>query len=212
MIIHGWIVPTIISMTIAVGHSIWIDWKTVMTWRRSDRSASAPPAKVRSHTGAFIANESSPIRNDDAPRVSNSQGSATCCAHVPILDNKLANQNVPKRRVPNKLKDARNVLIRCRIIFKLTIQDPRKLHCFSNNNLSRTEGFTSHDAVDKRANFKNLEIGRGIVKVQRRQIVATDHEPSQSNPREQRHFWQTNLRFVDRSHYLDHRNPRPQGV
>jgi hypothetical protein len=63
-----------------------------------------------------MANESSPIRNDDAPRVSNSQGSATCCTQVPMLDNRLANQNVPKRRVPSKLREARNVVIRCRII------------------------------------------------------------------------------------------------
>jgi hypothetical protein len=52
MIIHGRIVPATISTTMAVGHSIWIDWKTVMTWRLSDRSASAPPASVRSQTGA----------------------------------------------------------------------------------------------------------------------------------------------------------------
>jgi len=36
------------------------------------------PTRMRSHTGAFIANVSSPIRNDEAPRVSSNHGSATC--------------------------------------------------------------------------------------------------------------------------------------
>src|SRR5579862_4291929 len=82
-----------------------------MTVRRSDRSASAPPASVSKSTGAFIANESRPIRNDDAPSVSRSHGSATCCAHVPMLDKRLANQNVPNRRVPRRRSEARNVVI-----------------------------------------------------------------------------------------------------
>ena len=35
MIIHGWIRPVTSSTTIAVGHSIWIDWNSVITRRRS---------------------------------------------------------------------------------------------------------------------------------------------------------------------------------
>jgi hypothetical protein len=66
---------------------------------------------VRSHTGAFIANESRPIRNGDAPIVSRSHGSATCCAHVPMLESRLANQKVPKRRVARREIDSRKVPI-----------------------------------------------------------------------------------------------------
>ena len=90
---------------------IGIDWNSVITLRRSARSASARPTSVSSHTGAFIANEPSPIRNDDAPSVSSRQGSATCWAHVPMLESRLANQNVPKRRVASSPSDSRNVLI-----------------------------------------------------------------------------------------------------
>lgn len=52
--------------------------------------------------------ESSPIGNGDAPRLSSSQGSATCWAKVPRFDSRLADQNVPKRRVQRRLNDARN--------------------------------------------------------------------------------------------------------
>ena len=111
MIIHGFTMPVMSRITIAVGQSIWIDWNSAITRRRSVRSASAPPASVSSSTGAFIANESRPIRNEDAPRVSNSQGSATCCAHVPMLESRLANQKVPNRRVASRLSEPRKVLI-----------------------------------------------------------------------------------------------------
>jgi hypothetical protein len=110
MIIHGRVVLVSSSTTIATGHSIWIDWKTVITRRRSERSARAPPTMVSNQIGAFIANESSPIKNDDAPSESNSHGSATCCVHVPMLESKLANQKVPKWRVASKLSESRNVL------------------------------------------------------------------------------------------------------
>ena len=79
-----------------------------MTRRRSARSASTPPTSVSSNTGALIANASSPIRNDDAPRLSSSHGSATCCAQVPMFDSRLANQNVPKRRVRSSANDRRS--------------------------------------------------------------------------------------------------------
>src|SRR5713101_7724747 len=111
MIIHGVTPPVISRITIAVGHSIWIDWKIVITRRRSERSASAPPTRVSSHTGAFMAKESRPIRNDDAPRVSSSHGSATCWAQVPMLESRLANQKVPKRRVASRRSDSPKVRI-----------------------------------------------------------------------------------------------------
>src|ERR1035437_2528221 len=111
MIIHGLTVPVMSRTTMAVGQSIWIDWNSAITRRRSERSASAPPASVSSHTGAFIANESRPIRNEDAPSVSSSHGSATCWAQVPMLESRLANQKVPNRRVARRLSDSRKVLI-----------------------------------------------------------------------------------------------------
>ena len=111
MIIDGRTRWAISNTTIVVGHNIWIDWNTVMTRRRSERSASAPPTRVSSNTGAFIANESSPIKNDEAPRVSSSQGSATCWAQVPMLERRLANQKLPKRRVVRSLSDSRSVSI-----------------------------------------------------------------------------------------------------
>ena len=64
---------------------------------------------VSSHTGAFMANESRPMRNDDAPSVSSSHGSATCCAQVPMLESRLANQKVPKRRVASRRSESRKV-------------------------------------------------------------------------------------------------------
>jgi hypothetical protein len=111
MIIHGFTAPVTSRITIAVGQSIWIDWNVAITTRRSRRSASTPPASVSSNTGAFIANESSPIRNDDAPSVSRSHGSATCWAQVPMLESRLANQKVPNRRVASRASDSRKVLI-----------------------------------------------------------------------------------------------------
>ena len=97
--IQGRTVPVSSSTTSRNGQSIWIDWHRVMMRRRSLRSASTPPISVNIQTGAAVANESRPIKNDDAPRLSRSHGSATCCAHVPRLDRRLAKQNVPKRRV-----------------------------------------------------------------------------------------------------------------
>ena len=88
-----------------------MDWKIAITRRRSDRSARTPPTRVSNQTGAFDANESSPIKNDDAPRVSSSHGSATCWAQVPMLESRLANQKVPKRRVASRLSDSRKLLI-----------------------------------------------------------------------------------------------------
>ena len=59
----------------------------------------------RAQIGAFMANKSSPIRNAEAPRLSNSQGSAICCAQLPIFDNSVASQKVPNRRVASSLSD-----------------------------------------------------------------------------------------------------------
>ena len=111
MIIHGCTRCRSSSTTIAVGQSIWIDWKKAMTRRRSERSARAPPTRVSSQTGAFMANESSPIRNEEAPRVKRSHGSATCWAQVPMLERRLANQKVPKRLVARRPSDSLRVLI-----------------------------------------------------------------------------------------------------
>jgi hypothetical protein len=54
---------------------------------------------------------SKPIRYDDAPRLSSSHGSATCCAQVPIFERRLAKQKLPKRRVRRRLRESLKVLI-----------------------------------------------------------------------------------------------------
>ena len=111
MTIHGRTSPPSRSTTISVGHSIWIDWNSVMTRRRSARSASTPPTSVSAQTGALIANASSPIRKGDAPRVSSNQGCATFCAQVPMFDSRIANQNAPNRGVRRSRRDSRNALV-----------------------------------------------------------------------------------------------------
>lgn len=72
--IHGRTSPARRSPTISIEHSIWIDWKSVITRRRSARSASTPPTSVSTQSGALIANASSRTRNA-TPR-----GSATATA------------------------------------------------------------------------------------------------------------------------------------
>ena len=70
-----------------------------------------PPTSVRIHTGAEMAKASRPIRNDDAPRLRSNQGSATCCAQVPMFESRLAKQKVPKRRVRSRLREFLKALI-----------------------------------------------------------------------------------------------------
>ncbi len=77
-----------------------------MTRRRSPRSASTPPINVSTKAGAVRAKLSSPIMNDDAPRFSNSHGSAISCAQVPRFAAKVAKKNVPKRRENNRRADS----------------------------------------------------------------------------------------------------------
>jgi hypothetical protein len=78
-------------------------------------SADFAIVHVICHTGASIANESSPIKKGEAPSVRSSQGSATCWAHVPILERRLANQNVPNRLVASRRSESRKVWVRDRI-------------------------------------------------------------------------------------------------
>ena len=47
----------------------------------------------------------------DAPRLSNNHGCATCWTQVPMLDSRLANQNVAKRRVRNSPMDSSNEIV-----------------------------------------------------------------------------------------------------
>src|SRR5664279_154939 len=93
---------------IANGHSIWMDWKKVMMLRRSRVSANTPPKSVSSQIGALVAKLSRPKMKGDAPKLSNSHGSATDCDHVPILDKKLATQKVPKRGLASRRNEAFN--------------------------------------------------------------------------------------------------------
>ncbi len=82
-----------------------------MMRRRSPWSASAPPTKMSSSTGAPRAKASSPSRKGEAPRLNISHGCATCCAQVPILASRLANQKVPKRRVPSRRREFRKATL-----------------------------------------------------------------------------------------------------
>src|SRR5579863_2021686 len=70
---------------------------------RSFRSARIPPTSTNIQKGAFIAKASRPRRNEDPPMLSNSQGSATDCIQVPILEKRLANQKTPNRLVRSSL-------------------------------------------------------------------------------------------------------------
>jgi len=49
-----------------------------------------------------MAKASRPMISGELPRLSRSHGSATCCAQVPILDSRLTNQEMPKRRVRSR--------------------------------------------------------------------------------------------------------------
>src|ERR1700753_593088 len=70
-----------------------------MTKRRSRRSASTPPARMRSQMGAPAANESSPTRKAESLSLSTNQGSATCCIQLPMLDRRFPTQRMAKFRV-----------------------------------------------------------------------------------------------------------------
>src|ERR1035438_2929791 len=70
---------------------------------RSLRSARMPPRSANIQKGAFIAKASRPRRNEEPPMLSNSQGSATDCIQVPMLERRLANQKTPNRLVRSSL-------------------------------------------------------------------------------------------------------------
>lgn len=69
-----------------------------------------PPTRVNTHTGALMAKESSPTKTEEAPRFNNSHGWATCWVQVPIFESRLANQNVPNRRVRKRRMDSRKAV------------------------------------------------------------------------------------------------------
>ena len=93
-----------------MGHNIWINWHIAITFLLSALSASKPPSSVSSNTGAPKAKASNPRMSGGAPKLSNTQGWATCWLQVPIFDKKLANQNVPKRLLFNNWTDSTHAL------------------------------------------------------------------------------------------------------